>query len=52
MKDEELLARIESELETRNLVQEVESRDEFAIISPPKAPVNPYPNPVCPALYW
>lgn len=62
MKNDLLLSRIEQEIECREAEQEVESREEFTVLftipdapdapDAPTSPSNPFPEPVCPFLYW
>lgn len=56
MSNKKLLARIEQELEFREIEKEIEPREEFTMIfsvpDAPDAPENPFPDPVCPLVYW
>lgn len=45
----------QNELLLLRVEEEIEERQEFSMLaapSAPEAPKNPFPDPVCPVLYW
>lgn len=45
----------QTELLLLRIEEEIEERQEFSMLSAPsapEAPKNPFPDPVCPVLYW